>query len=284
AGCLFEDRVGRWEDAGELKAALRGCEAAVNLAACASLVERDRTERERVNVGLPRALCAALREAAPRARLLHCSTAGTAGLGGPAPRDESAPFDAARIHYFATKRAGEELVLEAARGGLDAVVVNPTTVFGPRMRPLQAAAFRRAAEGRMLACPPGGSSFVYAPDVCAGASAALARGRRGERYILGGENLTFRDYFTRVAAVAGKPGPRFALPPAALPVAGALLGLFDKSVGADTGRLAAEFGYYRSEKAERELGYRRTDLGDALRATYQAVVLGEGEEASAGVR
>ncbi|MBI3296592.1 MAG: NAD-dependent epimerase/dehydratase family protein [Elusimicrobia bacterium] len=267
--------AGELTSAEDLRRGLSGCEAAFHLAACTSLLKRDRRRRAEVNVAGVRALLEAL--AGLKVRLVHCSTVGTVGFSGrPDVLDESSPFDAGGIDYFLSKRRGEELVLEAARRGLDAVVVNPGTLIGARgMRGVQKTAFKKAAAGGVLAYPPGGSCFTPVEDAARGLVAAWRKGRSGERYILGGANLGFREYFSKVAALGGARGPLLPLPGALLPTAGCLVESMGGSIGRDTGRLAAGFGYYSSRKAERELEYALTPIDEALRGIYEALGAGE---------
>jgi dihydroflavonol-4-reductase len=165
--------------------------------------------------------------------------------------------------------------MEGIREGLNAVIVNPGVVIGPGDTAFNGGAIiRTARQGLALFYPQGGMNVVYVGDIVNGMIAAAERGRSGERYILGGENLTHRQAFTIAAEITGKRPPF--LP---IPLAGVKLGarLFDLW-GALTRRepmLTSElvsgaglFNWYCSDKAVRELGYTITPFRDAVRVTY----------------
>ncbi|MEK9146391.1 MAG: NAD-dependent epimerase/dehydratase family protein [Elusimicrobiota bacterium] len=264
-----EEAVGTFSDAAVLSKALEGVRAVFHLAACTSLLDADRQEREKSNVAAVDSLLKAL-GAVPGVRLVHCSSVGAFGYSGrPEVLDERGPSGPRWVHYFQTKRRAEELVLEAVSGGLDAVIVNPGTLIGTGMKESQRRAFAAAAAGRAWAYPPGGSCFASVEDAARGLLLAAEKGVRGERYILGGSNLPFREYFASIARLAGFPPPRIPIPGALLPVAGWVLELLFGIMGRDTGRLAAGFGYYSSEKAVRELGYGITPLEEVLARTWR---------------
>jgi dihydroflavonol-4-reductase len=151
---------------------------------------------------------------------------------------------------------------ECARG-LDAVIVNPPSMYG--------AGDRRKGDGSLVTAvlrgevgfaPPGGLNVANVADVADGVLAAIARGRTGERYILGGENLTGRQLLERIAAVGGGRAPRRTLPAWLVRAAAGLRGFDERVRGSrppltsDVLRLAPRFLWYSSAKAERELGWR----------------------------
>jgi dihydroflavonol-4-reductase len=123
---------------------------------------------------------------------------------------------------------------------------------------------RGVASGRYRAYPRIGVNLVDVRDVARGHVLALARGRPGERYLLGGVDLTLREIFTAVADLAAQPRPRAAVPYAAIR-AGAALGLVNRSEAI----LARTPAYFSSAKAERELGYRPGPVEPALRRAVE---------------
>lgn len=263
-GFPFEEAVGEFSDAAALARAIEGCRAVFHLAACTSILDSRRQEREESNVSAVRELLSALR-AFPGVRLAHCSSVGAVGFSErPKLLDEGSPFHSGGIHYFETKHRAEELVQDAVSRGLDAVIVNPGTLIGTGMKEVQGRAFAAAAAGRAWAYPPGGSCFTSVDDAAKGMLLASEKGKSGERYILGGRNLPFRDYLASIARLAGARPPAFPLPGPLLPAAGWVLERFCSIMGRDTGRLAAGFGYYSSEKAVRELGYAITPLDETI--------------------
>jgi dihydroflavonol-4-reductase len=192
-------------------------------------------------------------------RLVHCSSVAAVGVSDKPDMilDEKVAFNAASIHYNDTKWRGEKIVLEAAQRGMDAVVVNPGMIIGAHgLKEVQRSVVRKIAQGAMRMYPPGGNCFSFVEDVADGMILAFDLGRKGERYILGGHNLTYGDYFGRIAGLFGVKPPGIRLSPLALPFLGGLADLLFGKLGWDAGKLAALFGFYSSAKAERELGYR----------------------------
>jgi dihydroflavonol-4-reductase len=142
-----------------------------------------------------------------------------------------------------------------------AVCVNPTTPVGDGdARPTPTGAMIRGiASGRYRAYPRIGINLVDVRDVARGHVLALEKGRPGERYLVGGVDLTLREVFAAVADLAARPRPRTFVPYAAIR-AGAALGLVNR----DEAILARTSAYFSSAKAERELGYRPGPVEPAL--------------------
>lgn len=255
------ERVDLLDRAG-LERALRGCDAVVH---CAALYSYDAEPRllEAVNVeGTLNVVRAAVR--AGVRRLVHTSTAGTCGpvRGRSATEQDRPPAWELGVPYKRTKRAAERLVLAAARHGLEAVVVNPTAPFGPGdRRPTPTGAMLAAvARGRFRAyLPSTGLDAVDVRDVAEGHALALERGRSGQRYLLGCENVPLGELFARIARLAGREPPRVRIP---YPVvaAAAAVGLANRNEV----RLARLPMFFDSEKARRELGYAPGPVEPAL--------------------
>jgi dihydroflavonol-4-reductase len=167
-------------------------------------------------------------------------------------------------HYKRSKFLAEQLVREFARAGAPVIIVNPSTPIGPGdVKPTPTGqVVVDAALGRMPAYVDTGLNIVHVDDVAAGHLMAFERGRPGERYILGGENLTLREILAQISRLAGRKPPRIRLPRAAvLPVAFAseafarVTGRRVARVTVEGVRMAAKRMYFSSEKAVRELGY-----------------------------
>lgn len=152
-------------------------------------------------------------------RLVHFSSIQALAPRRGAAVDETAPLVRAedREHgpYDRAKAEAERIVLDAARAGLPAVILNPTAVLGPYdfQRSPMGDCLRALARGRLPALvAPGEQDFVDARDVAAAALAAERRGRSGERYLLSGTRLSLVELARRWAAVTGHPAPRLAVP------------------------------------------------------------------------
>ncbi len=258
-------------DSAGLERMLAGCDALVHVAALYSYDDADERELERVNVEGTRSVLAAAARVGVR-RIVHTSTCGTCGpvAGRPATEADGPPDWELAVPYKRTKLEAEQIVLAAAREGLDAVVVNPTTPVGDGdRRPTPTGAMvAGVARGRFRAYVGStGLNLVDVRDVALGHALALERGRAGERYLLGGVDLSLRDAFAAIAAAAGRPRPRLRVPYAAAR-AGAALGLANRNEV----RLARIPMYFSSAKAERELGYRPGPIEPALaRAVQEAL-------------
>jgi dihydroflavonol-4-reductase len=193
-------------DPESLTRATAGIEGAFN---CMGLFEQwfsDPDVFERVNAYGARNVVAAARAAGAR-RVVHTSTFDVfhAETGGTVV--ETAVADYAKgTAYERSKQHAEELVLDEARQGIEVVIVNPASVYGPG--PLQTTgldgAFRDALRGRLPAVTPGGMTLVYADDVAAGHIAAFERGKPGERYILADGYATIADLMAAAVEAAGR--------------------------------------------------------------------------------
>jgi dihydroflavonol-4-reductase len=187
-----------------------------HLAAVISYRTRDAELQRRVNVEGTRNLLAACRRH-PVGRVLHMSSVvAVADSVAGETCDEDTPYNGARVgvDYVDTKRAAEELVLQAA-GELDVVVVNPGAIFGPNPRGGNTVKFlRKLARGEIgPAAPPGSLSVVGVEDVAAGCLAALERGARARRYLLVESVYSSLEVFQLGARLLGVRGPRWSVPP-----------------------------------------------------------------------
>jgi dihydroflavonol-4-reductase len=265
--------------------ALEGCDAVFHLAAVYSFARADAPLMQAVNVEGPRVVLDAAARGGAR-RVVHTSSCATCGpVAGRAAteRDEPPAWELA-VPYKRTKLEGERLALRAARDGLDVVVVNPTTPVGPGdRRPTPTGKMvADVARGRARAHLAGGALNVVAvQDVATGHLLAHERGKPGERYLLGGENLTIRDVFAHVAAASGRGAPRVAVPwraayAAALVADAALrpLGREPSLLVLDEVRLARLPMAFDDTKARRDLGHRSRPAAQALAAAARAALDG----------
>ena len=246
--------------------AAMGCDDLFHLAGV-GLADADPKTVEYVNVeGTRAALIAA--GAAEVDRVLFTSTAGTRRSKNGIAADEAdlAPPVGA---YQRSKARAEGLVEGYAAGGGHAVTVHPTSIFGPRDERFTGRLLSMATDRKLAACPPGGASIVGVGDVVDGLLAAIEQGEPGESYLLGGQNLTYRDAITILAELTDGHPPKVAVPATAVraagPVAGVVSERFDRRVfpfGTDMAKLVTSELFYTSEKARRELGYDPAPLCD----------------------
>jgi dihydroflavonol-4-reductase len=191
------------------------------------------------------------------------------------PADEGSPLDETRAigAYKQSKVAAERLVQAmTAERGLPAVIVNPSTPIGPRdIKPTPTGRIIvEAASGRMPGYVDTSLNLVHVDDVAAGHVAALERGRIGELYILGGENVTLARMLGEIARLMGRRPPRLRIPRVAvypLAVVTETIARFTKRepfVTLDGLRMAKHHMVFASAKAERELGYRARPFTEGL--------------------
>jgi dihydroflavonol-4-reductase len=262
-----------------LAEAMSGCDALFHLAAHYSLWRRERARVLRVNVDGTRAVLDAARRAQV-GRVVHTSSVAAIGVrpdGAPASESDQRPLAELIGAYKRSKYLGERVAVRAFEAGQDVVIVNPTTPIGPGdAKPTPTGEIVvRFLQGRMPAYVDTGLNLIDVRDVAAAHLAAYRHGRAGERYILGGENLSLREILRRLAGIVGTAAPRVRLP-RALPLAYAAVGEFllaplgiRADVPFDAVRMAKERMYYDNAKAVRELGLRVGDVTAALAAAVR---------------
>lgn len=267
AGLAVEEVSGDLDDAASLRRAFEGAECVVHAAAMVEIRYGGRAEMEAVNVRGTEAVVAAL---PPGARLVHVSTVDALGMRTrEAPADETCAPAAHEggVPYVDTKRLADRVVQERAP---NAVIVYPTYMIGPwDWRPSSGKMLLEIGSGKGLLAPPGGNNFVDVRDVAAGILAAAAA-RAGGRWILGGENLSYREAWARMAAVTGARPPLGELPRWAAGAAAAgfdlarAVGLPEGEINAAAIRMSTAPHYFSPAKAIAELGMPQTPLDTAL--------------------
>lgn len=262
-----------------LAAAADGCGAIVHTAARYSLARHSGELTTRTNILGTANVVDAARHAG--ARLVHTSSVETIGRrpgGGLADEESDAPGGRPVGAYTRSKLAAERLVLDAERDGLWAVVVNPTAAVGPAdWRPTPTGRIvQDFLRGRIPAFVDARLNVVDVRDVAAGHRLALDRGRSGQRYILGCENITLVAFLRLLGEISGRRAPRHRLPH---PVAVAIAAVDEVLEGRvlrreptaplDGARMAREHPFVSSALAIRELGLPQspveTALADAVR-------------------
>jgi dihydroflavonol-4-reductase len=257
-----------------LAGALHGCDALFHVAALYSLARRDAAAVMHANVAGTHAVLTAAK-AAGVTRVVHTSSVAAIGVrAGGSPADESyqSPPQALVGAYKRSKYFAEEAVRAAVRGGLDVVIVNPLTPIGPwdRKPTPTGEIVVRFGTGRMPAYVETGLNVVDVRDVARGHLLAYERGKPGERYILGHENLTLRALLERLAPLVGRPAPRMRVPHAvALAYALAAQSVawvrgVQPEVEVEAVRMSRQRMFYASAKATHDLGYVPGPLAPAL--------------------
>jgi dihydroflavonol-4-reductase len=277
--------VGDLRDPASIEKALSGCEVVFHVAADYRLWVRDPQEMYRSNVEGTRGLLDAARKQGVR-RVVHTSSVATMGFGsnGHAASqhltDEDSPVSLGDMigHYKRSKFMAEQVAVEAARAGRDVVIVNPTTPVGERdVKPTPTGRIvLDFLKKKFPAYVETGLNLVDATECARGHVQALEKGRSGQRYILGGENLTLKQILDRLAAITGLKSPTVKLPY----VFALATGVVDEMVTGrllrrepratiDAVRMGRKMMFVSSAKAERELGWRSVPVDGALRRSVE---------------
>ena len=279
-GLRADRALGDLRDPASLEKAMAGCDVVFHVAADYRLWVRDPNEMYRSNVEGTRAILEAARKNGVR-RLVYTSSVATIGFTRNGyPANEDSPVSLADMigHYKRSKFMAEQLALEAGRSGLEVVVVNPTTPVGDQdVKP--------TPTGRIVvdflkrkfpAYVETGLNLVDVRECASGHVTALEKGKSGERYILGGENLTLKQILDKLAKITGLPSPRLKLPymfayAAGIAdeiVTGRLRGREPRAT-IDTARMGAKKMFASSDKAERDLGWKIVPVESALRRAVE---------------
>ncbi len=277
-GLNVETAIGDVTDRDSVFKAVDGCEAVFHVAGHVSFWSGAREAQNRINVDGTRNLVEACLAHKVK-RLVHTSSIAAIGHAPDgAVGDETIPYNwwPYRLNYNNSKYLAEEEVRRGIERGLDAVLVNPSIIFGPGDVNLNAGAMVfQAARGNLKVIPRGGGCTCSVEDVAEGHLLAFEKGKTGERYILGGENYTWKDLFTMICEVVGQPPPKIPLPNAALKAFGffsdALSRVTHKepTITPETARITPLTVFYSSDKAVRELGYKISPFRDTIRQTYE---------------
>jgi dihydroflavonol-4-reductase len=261
-------------DAAAVKSAVAGCSVVIHAAGIVAVWGPSIARMWPVHVDGTRNVLAAID---PHTRLIHTSSVvavGASPTGGVLNEDSPFNLTQVKLAYVQAKRAAEELALQSDR---DVVVVNPGYLIGPEdfEQSVMGKLCHRFWRGRAPVAPPGGLNLVDVRDVAIGHLLVAERGQRGQRYILGGENLMYRDFMLAMADVAGM-RPRW-LPRIPRPLFG-LGALINEARGRLRGkepypslahaRLNRYYWFHSSDRARLELGYEPRTVRQSLTDAY----------------
>jgi dihydroflavonol-4-reductase len=275
-GCDVEIVEGDLLDVGSVRRAVAGVRHVYHVAADYRLWTPDPRALYRANVDGTRHVLQAAADAGAE-RIVYTSTVGALGLPKDgAAGDETTPVSLGEMvgPYKASKFLAERVADELAARGAPVVIVNPSAPVGPwDVKPTPTG--QMIVDflcGRMIGSVDTGLNLVHVGDVARGHVLAAERGRRGERYILGHENVSLLEIFRRLAALTGLPGPRLRIPYAVAWLAAAGMEGAARFTGRPPRvaltavRMARKRMYFSPAKAVRELGLPQTGVDEALRA------------------
>jgi len=275
AGLDLEFVAGDIRDAASVRRAMAGVRYVFHVAADYRLWARDPTEIFAANVEGTRIVMQEAKSAGVE-RVVYTSSVATLALRDDgSPADESIPLAAEQgIGAYKRSKIAAERLVEAmvASENLPAVIVNPSTPIGPRdVKPTPTGRIIvEAARGRVPGFLDTGLNLVHVDDVAEGHLAALKRGKIGERYILGGQNVLLADMLGEIACMVGRRPPRWRIPRAVvIPVAYAAEATArftgrEPFTTRDGIRMAEHHMFFSTAKAERDLGFRPRPYRGAL--------------------
>ncbi len=272
AGLSYESRIGDITDPESIENALKGINTVYHLAGLVGYTRALRGAMEKVNVEGTRNVVNAVKKS--DAKLVYMSSVVAIGASfDGTPLNEDSPYNVAHLDlgYFETKRRAEEIVKEACdRGEIQAVILNPSTIYGPGdakkgSRKTQI----KVARGQLPFYTSGGVSVVSVHDVVDAVIKAHDLGRNGERYILCGENITIHDLFVRIARQAGVAPPRIYLPNFLVHALGKIGDGMEKfgrkgPLNGENAWTAVLYHWFDHSKATRELDFRPRSANEAI--------------------
>ncbi len=274
AGLTFATTPGDVRDASSVRAGMRGCDATLHLAAPGGWNADDPAMLDAVIVSGTRHVLEAARERRNHRVVFVSSSAAIDASETPCVFDERSPFTIAdrALAYSHAKHRAEGEALAAHASGVDVVIVNPAEVYGPEDTALGTAAnlIDFATSWPVLVCA-GGTSVVHVEDVANGIVAALERGRAGERYILGGENMTVRGLAELVLTLRGRRAPIISIPRSVARSAAAMgrARHMPLPFNPHVVPYATRYWFVDNAKAQRELGVKFRDARATIAPTLE---------------
>jgi len=260
---------------------VKGFDTVFHLAGVIAYKKSQRSAMERVNVQGTSNIVDVCRENKVR-RLVYLSSVVAIGASFTADQilNEESKYEIQSLDlgYFETKKAAEEIVKKAcSRNEIDAVILNPSTIYGAGdARKGSRSMQLKVARGRLRFYTSGGVNVVALEDVIAGILSAWQKGRKGERYILSGENLTIQQLFQMIAAEAGVKPPSTCMPDSVLHALGKTGDALEKigfppTFSQENAWTATMFHWFDSSKAQKELDFKPRPAKEAIHNSVQWV-------------
>ncbi len=262
----------------ELLVATYGVDAICHLAASTACWPRRNRNTRKVNIeGTRNVIRAAMRSGVKR--MIYVGTANSFSYGClKSPGREGTPYKAHkyRLDYMDSKYQAQQLVLKAVSQGLPAIIVNPTFMLGPYdSKPSSGQLLLAVHSRKVFGYAPGGRNYICVKDAAMGIANALTMGRVGESYILGNENLSYKQAFSKMANIIEVKPPVIKFPKWAVMMLGAtnsLIGFLTRKnpgVTFPLARIACDEHYYSAEKAVRELKLPQSPIEEGIHESYE---------------
>jgi dihydroflavonol-4-reductase len=273
-GLRLEVFCGDMTDIDSLRRAVKDCDRVYHLAALYAIWLRDANLMYRVNEDGTRNVMTACLEAGVQ-KIVYCSSVAALGAHGQSPADETARFNlnSTKDHYYISKCRAEQIVEQFIRRGLPAVIVNPSNPIGSHdaVPTPTGALILNIIKKRIPAYVDGGINLVDLTDCARGIVAAMAKGRIGERYILGSQNVSIKEYFDLIVSVAGKGlSPSMRMPASLAVFSGYGYQLLSRLTGkppvtsASWVRVGSHYSWWDSSKARQELDLGQRSIEESI--------------------
>ncbi len=259
----------------EVSSAIKGCDVVIHAAALTNTWPTQGDIYYKVNVDGTQNVINAVREHKV-SRLLHIGTSNSYGAGTSEKLGtEKNPFvaDKYKLDYITSKYRAHELVMkEVKEKNLPALILNPTFMIGPYdVKPSSGRMIISIAKEKVPGFSQGGRNFVYVNDVANAIVNAIEKGRIGEGYVLGNENLSYEAMFRKIAKVVGVKAPALSMPPFLVHLYGRILGFIASLTGSEPtisyplAQISNEEHFYDCSKAISELDMPQTPIENAVK-------------------
>lgn len=212
-------------------------------------------------------------------RIIHVSSANSFGFGSKEkPGNEDTPYKSGKygLDYLDSKHEAQNYMFAEIKKGLPAIIVNPCFMIGPLdHKPSSGEMLVSFYKGKVPAFSPGGKNFVYVKDAAVAIANALTMGRIGEAYILGHENLTYKEFLLTAAKVMGNKPPKITAPGFLIQILGAMNSLVAAmlkkapSISFPMAWIACHGHYFSPAKAVKELEMPQTPIEDAIKEAFE---------------
>ncbi len=256
-----------------LRKAAEGCETVIHAAAMTNIWPPRNPRVCKVNIEGTKNILHLVRTMSMQ-KLVYVGTANSFSFGSrESPGREGTPYIADKygLDYMDSKYEAYAHVIEAASNGIPAIVVNPTFMIGPYdTAPSSGALILALYHGKIPFCAPGGRNFLCVKDAAVGVANALAHGVQGESYILGHENLTYREFFAKAADVIGVRAPKITLPAPIVTGYGKISSMISRingrkpNVSLEMATISCDSHFFTSQKAVDELALPQTPIEDGI--------------------
>jgi len=279
AGLAIEKFSGDLLNASDVIMAVEDCQAIIHAAAHTGVWPTRSEVINRVNLESTKNILAAAKHAGVQ-KLIYVGTANSFGFGSKQqPGVEGNPYRSAayQLDYMDSKYKAQQLVLkEAKENSLPAVIVNPTFMFGPYdSTPSSGAMILALYKGKVPGYSVGGRNYICAKDAARGIANALTMGRNGECYILGNENLSYNEAFTKISTTIGVKPPSNRIPPWVAKVYGKVSSIAANITGKapavsyPLALISCHEHYYSPAKAVKELQLPQTPVEQGIRESFE---------------